>query len=428
MKLRSLVASATLFISSLSLGQVTVGSSCYVPLNNPDEIKGENIDQRLPIASVSKLITSYWAIKKLGLNFRFPTVLHTSPTGDGAYDIHIQGSRDPYFGAERLHFAISELNKRGITKIRNLTFDESFKFFWSIDDREDNRNLAVGFYLPQDPVPDKVRSQLKAFPSLLAGYQETFDRAASSGVKLIEKPQFTVESIEFSSKQNFESKVSTLKTIQSFVVYSPPLSTLLKEMNRNSNNHAANQIFEYLESDSKFSQFIKNELKLEMKDVVMLNGSGDRVDTAEGPRYNESSCSAMLKILMDMHKTLAEEKTSLARVATVIGSNQGNATSLYSNDKTFDSVIAKTGTVNPAVTLGGVASTQKGLVFFMFNMKTQGTAQTWNQGRSMIRRKLIELMDQFDGRLPVNAKSFAFVSFDKKSFSDLNEVKQESLK
>ena len=129
-----------------------------------------------------------------------------------------------------------------------------------------------------------------------------------------------------------------------------------------------------------------------------------------------------------MHKTLTEQRTSMARVATVIGSNQGTATALYNNDKTFDAVIAKTGTVNPAVALGGVASTQKGLVFFMFNMRTRGTAQTWNQGRSQIRKKLIELMDEFDGKVPFNAKSFAFVSFDKRSFADINEGKQEGLK
>jgi D-alanyl-D-alanine carboxypeptidase/D-alanyl-D-alanine-endopeptidase (penicillin-binding protein 4) len=428
MKLGLSLLGLSLLVSLGSHAEASDGASCYVPLSSPEKIKGENISERLPIASVSKLITSYWAIKRLGLDYRFPTQVYVARVSDSLYDLHLEGSRDPYLGAERIHHLISELNKKGITRIRNLTFDESFKFYWSIDDSELNKNLASGFYGPQDPVPEKVRSQLKAYPSLLAGYKKTYQRASASGTRLVESPEFTVQSIEFKPRSEFQQNLSLVRDFQRYAIYSQPLGTLLKEMNRNSNNHAANQIFESLSKESRFSRFAQEQLNLDMKSVVMLNGSGDRVDTNEGAKYNEASCSAMLQILIDLHKTLEEKNSSLARIATVIGSNQGTASALYNNDKTFDSVVAKTGTVNPVVTLGGVASTQKGLVFFMFIMKAKGTGQSWNQGRAEIRKRLVALMDEFDGKVPLHAKSFSFISFDRQSFAEVLTSQKENLK
>ena len=414
MRVGLLTAIAVMFF--VNFAQAEVGSTCYVPLNDPNNIKGENIDVRLPIASVSKLITSYWAVKQKTVNYRFQTVFYVNKVGENLYDLHVQGSRDPYFGAERMHFAISELNKRGITNIRNLTFDENFKFFWSVDDKDKNHGIATGYYLPRDPVPEKVKSQLKAY-KLTEGYKETFDRAAKSGVKMVEKPSFSVQSIDYLGTEDF--KYDPIKMTNTFVVNSTPLVNMLKEMNRNSNNHAANQIFEHLEAEGKFSQFLAKSLNLDMKSVVMLNGSGDRVDMNDGPHYNEATCASMLKILMDFHNTLIAQKSSLAKVAIVIGTNQGTATGLYNNDKTFDTVIAKTGTINPAVTLAGMASTEKGPVFFMFNMKSNGTGKSWAAGRAAIKKKLNELIDHFDGGVRLKARAFSFISFDAQSFSDL---------
>lgn len=425
MKAGLLSVVAALFVVQGALG-VETGASCYVALNDPDNIKGENIDVRLPLASTSKLITSYRAIKEKTVNYKFQTVFYLNKVGDGLYDLHIQGSRDPYFGAERFHYAISELNKRGITKIRNLTFDQNFKFFWFVDDVDSNNSLAGGFYISAlDPRPDTIKSQLKAYRSLTQGYAETLAKAAKVGVKMIPNPVFTVQSIEFQALEDF--KYDSVKMVQSYVVNSPPLSNLLKEMNRNSNNHAANQIFEHFEAFGKFSDFIKKNLNLDKSSIVMHNGSGDRVDTAQGARYNEASCSSMLKILMDMHKTLLLQKSSLTKVATVIGTNQGTATGLYTSDKTSDAVVAKTGTVNPAVTLAGLASTEKGLVFFMFNVKTIGTAQSWGAGRSLIRQKLNKMMNQFDGKVRLKASAFSFISFDGQSFSDLKPTADGNL-
>jgi D-alanyl-D-alanine carboxypeptidase len=442
MKSGLLVVAATMLLTHLAVAQEVAqtkkpvaqkklppaqeGYSCFVPLNDPTNIQGDNIDMKLPIASTSKVITSFWAVKEKGVNYRFPTVFYTSKVGNDLYDLHIQGSRDPLFGVERMHYVISELNKKGITKIRNLTFDENFKFFWSIDDPKLNKSLAEGFYLPRDPVPDKVKAQLKAFP-LLNTYADTYQKGLAAGIKMVPNPVFTVQSIDYESIADFKADPVENEVI--YTAFSAPLANLLKEMNRNSNNHAANQIFEHMKAEEgKFSTFLEKSLDLDDKSITMLNGSGDRYETANGPTYNEASCTGMLKVLMALHQTLLDQKSSLTKIATVIGSNQGTPTSLYTNDKTYDTVVAKTGTVNPAVTLAGMASTKKGLVFFMFNMKTKGTNASWNAGRAAIRKKLTDLMTSFGGGVRLNAKAFTFLSFDNQSFSDMIPAEGDDLK
>lgn len=403
------------FLSSISLvcqaNASNVKALCFSNASNPALVEGVRTQDRMPIASVSKLLTSHWIVKEKGTDYRFRTVVYLSPASNDSYDLHFQGSRDPYFGAEKIHYMISELNKRGIKKIRNMTFDENFKYFWFADDPESSRSIAVGFYVNSDPSKEKVLSQLKAYSKLTAGYAETLEKAKKLKLEMVENPEFTVENIQFLSKNEF----SQVSGSQIFSIASRDLKTILKEMNRNSNNHAANQIFEHLGSAKAYSQFIKNSLGLTSKEILMLNGSGDRVDTAQGARYNEASCEATLKIIIDLHEELKKNKSLFGQIATIIGTNSGSATNLYSNQSTNHSVVAKTGTVNPSVTLGGVASTQKGLVYFMFIVDPKGSFST---ARQTIRTQLIDLIEKNGGPKPVNGQSFNFFTADSETFAE----------
>ncbi len=416
MKLGTLLSAFGVVLFTYHADAAQMSSYCYAPLSDLSKIEGKNIEKRMPIASVSKMVTAYWAVKDRGAQYRFQTLMYITPVGEDIYDLHMQGSRDPYFGAEQLHHVISNLNEKGIKKIRKFTYDENFKFVWFIDDEESNTRLAYGFYDNYDPRPNRVYQELQKYNSFLQGYDETRDKAQKRNIKLLENIEFTVETFEYLPAKEF---VAPSQHTKIFSVNSVPLQTLLKEMNRNSNNHAANQIFEHMGSASKFSSFIENALGLKSQDIVMLNGSGDRVNTAQGPRYNESSCLGMLKILADLHTTLSEQNSSLSQIATVIGTDPGSATNLYSNDTLFDGVIAKTGTVNPAVTLAGLISTQNGPYLFMYNVDPQ---RAFSHGRQIIRQELSELMRDLGGKVRLKGRGFTFVSFDNKSFSEVIPV------
>lgn len=388
-----------------------VAAVCYTPLSKPESIEGLNTTRRLPIASVAKLMTSHWLVRSKGLDYRFRTLVHAVKVENDQYDLHFQGSRDPYFGAEKFHYLISELNKKGISKIRHMTFDENFKYYWFSDDPEANRSVAVGFYLTSEPNSEVVLKQLRAYAKFTQGYEETLAKAKKLNISMNETASFSVDQIDFLKSSDFTMKPGS----NTFVVASRKTAEFLKEMNRNSNNHAANQIFEHLGSARGYKKFIEETLKLTSKDILMLNGSGDRVDTTEGAKYNEATCEATLKILIDLHKDLLAKKSSLSKVATVIGTNSGSATQLYNSDLTRDSVVAKTGTVNPSVTLGGMASTQKGIIFFMFIVDPEGN---FTEARRVIKKHLFELITKNGGAKPINGQSYSFFTADSESFSE----------
>lgn len=404
---RVLAFAAILSIASIEPASAArIQSSCRMKAGDLKSITGSSINDRLPIASVSKVMTSWWIISSRGLRYRFETKFRVTPLEDGRYDVHIEGSRDPYFGKESLHFAISELNRYGVKNIRRLTFDENFKFFCDIT----SSGVAQGFYTPRSPVPSRVLSELKSMKSLTDGYDATYKRASARKIAMLKEPVFVTEEISFKSQADaleLETSAATL------VMHSAPLQVLLKEMNRNSNNHAANQIFEHLGGAEAFQAHALAALGLDETDLRFLNGSGDRVDLPTGKAYNEATCGATLKIIDSLKTLLSKENRSLEHVLAVIGRDTSSTPhKLYNNSLTAGSVMAKTGTVNPSVTLGGLAHTKTGPYIFMFNAKTTGGSD-WSSGRNLIRTNLLSMMRALGGGKPFQYSTPAsFLSFD----------------
>ncbi|MES3039149.1 MAG: D-alanyl-D-alanine carboxypeptidase, partial [Bdellovibrionota bacterium] len=108
-------------------------SYCESSVNSP-EITGHNADKLVPIASVSKVFTTYFAVAKLGAFHRFETTIYVTEfnPATGAAAIHIQGSDDPYFTYDKVFFMIAELNKQGIKTLTKVTFDEGLRTFTKV--------------------------------------------------------------------------------------------------------------------------------------------------------------------------------------------------------------------------------------------------------------------------------------------------------
>lgn len=409
MILRTLVACSLLAFASTA-SAAKLASICYA-LDKTDgklTIRGDQQDQRLPIASVSKVMTAWWGLAEKGPQYRFRTKFHVTPADEKTVDIHIEGSRDPYFGKESLHMALSELHTKGVRKVRKLTFDENFKFYWNVT----SGDVAIGHYDLISPRPTTVLRQLRVHGSMLHGYEATRKAAKARGFEMATKPDISVETIEHRPLADYSVQTET----QTYAMASAPLQALLKEMNRNSNNHAANQIFEHLGGASAFHAFSKNRLNMSEDDMRFVNGSGDRLDIAEVGTYNEASCSSVIRVLRDLRHILKSEKLDLKDVMAVAGVDVSSTTHrLYNNDTTTKALIGKTGTVNPDVTLAGIAHTKDGDLYFMINMATKGTRKDWNSARQMIRTEITKLVREFDGGKPISVKSVQFYSFDEES-------------
>ncbi|RPJ74571.1 MAG: hypothetical protein EHM20_10390, partial [Alphaproteobacteria bacterium] len=92
-------------------------SYCYT--DEQGKLQGENLDKQVRLASVSKLMTSLWAMEVLGPEYRYDTKLFIKGN-----HLHIVGSMDPFMGNEKMFFLVSQLNDLGFTKFDKVTFDK----------------------------------------------------------------------------------------------------------------------------------------------------------------------------------------------------------------------------------------------------------------------------------------------------------------
>ncbi len=154
-------------------------SACSMT-ENSREVIGKNLNERLPIASVSKVYTSLMAVTSFNLEHKFFTQIYVTAAPGGSFDVHLQGSRDPYFNKFKMHMIISRLNEMKVTKIRNLTFDENVKYLHETDTSRGFRAGATyvnPLILKADlefPSPKIVTSELQQLSLILKSYKDSF--------------------------------------------------------------------------------------------------------------------------------------------------------------------------------------------------------------------------------------------------------------
>jgi len=382
--------------------KISLNSQCYMIDNGGDfKVIGDDTQRLFEIASVSKVVTAYWALRELGPQFRFGTQVYIMPVARDLFDVHIQGSKDPFWGRQLTHFLFAELNKYGVYNIRNLTFDENLGFRWQV---------VSDFIEPQYPSADEIAQALDRRIRALAGeYPRTRQEAASLGLSMPKSLAIRAEKVEFQSSSNFRPPSDAKK----FVLKSAPLYRYLKEMNIVSNNHVADKLFEILGGVNRFELFLKNTLGMTSSDVAFINGSGNSVVTSGGKVYNQATCEAIVRIQYKMQKDLRSQyQMGLKDVMAVSGADGGTLSPRY--DAIPNSLTAKTGTVDPAVALSGVLSTQQGEVYFGIFLATTSPSD-WVPARNQVRSKVMNLLQTFGGRKAFSYTARAFLPFDSKS-------------
>lgn len=418
----SLLLSFLICSAALQAHAGKLASLCVLP-ENSKEIKGFNVDKRLPLASVSKLITSLWATTAKGADSRFTTLFYVAPVaGTDAYDVHLKGSLDPYFTEQSLHFLVSRLNQLNVFKIRNLTFDENFKFYFNVNGKQ-RIPQTKGLFNPvdsqrrlTDPSPELVKIILSDKSQWLKNYNKTL---AIYKNDFVHNPKLAIQSIDYLPSAQF-------KPIKpSGFIRSVELVNQLKMMNWNSNNHAANMIFQSLGGKEKFDKWIANDLKLNPQDINFVNGSGNN-NTFDGTAgvYNSATCGAIVRSIKALKKSLEVQKRNLEDAVAVVGADHGATVSRYEkNIGINDGVIAKTGTINSNVALAGMISTKKGNFFFSINVATGGIGKLkrpsksrveaavrgeWNRSRNLIGVELNKIVKSLGGATSINYKSRGF--------------------
>ncbi len=398
----------------MSVQAMAAAPSNHCALNNTTgEISGKNIDTKYNLASVSKVFTTYWATKAKGLDYRYPTQIYLTDLGQDLYDVHLRGSVYPYFDRSMLYFLISELNKRGVKKINNLTYDENFEYATAV---RTNKELAhSNGSQTETEIMRALRSDVN---SLSKGYKIFVKKAkAVVDVDLIPSAYLKVDDINYKSMKVFNPATTT----SHFTLYSSPMHRILKEMNRNSHNFAADKIYEVLSRTGNFKDFMTKNLNISENEFSFYNGSGYPEMISGEKMYNKSTCRVVATMTQDLYKVSAAQGYGLRYVLPVAGRDadlDGDSTvsNLYSNQMTNGSLVGKTGTIDNTIALGGAMLTSEGLIFFHIGVKNNNKYQDRQNSYAVIRSFLTTTIKQHGGKDTINDyQPTPFVPFDEQS-------------
>lgn len=402
------VSLGSLLISSLAFAKFYVNSICHMKTSDKDKVIAgdDNKAKKYPLASLSKIATTLWAIEKLGIDYRHKTNIHITEIAQGSYDVHIEGSRDPFFGQRMGYFLISELNKMQIKKIERLTFDENFLLKWAVESPTVAGGTTANFATIEEQVRHIKRSLEDDFASPIS--MGTYKRLRNmTPVKMTPDPSLDVRHIDFVSRNAFQKSANT----RTFALRSAPLITVLKKMNNQSNNYIADHLFWNMGGTEAFTQFVQSKLSFTNNDLVFYNGSGNNDGSSQSPIYNMGSCESMIKTIYALDRELVQRGKTLEDVIAVAGVDQD---STVKNFPLEGALTAKTGTVNKAKTLAGTIATTEGELIFAILLHTDGPAD-WGAAHNSILRRVKQIAQDMGGAIRLGYKELRTLPFDEAS-------------
>ena len=308
---------------------------------------GINQDKPLRIASISKLYTSFWALKTLGENYRYKTRARYINK-----NLYIE-SNDILFNREHVFRIIRELNAQNIFYIENIYVDKRIKWY--------HRN-GTGAWLGRYDVDHygyNMLSRMKLLfhigPNKKSAYYSSFLKWISSDDPEHNQayPKMYAAGVKFTDKQPIDEQAEVIIAIES-----KTLKTYLKMMNAVSKNTLADDLFEALGGPEKFHPFIFEELNTDKDSIAFYTGSGLNVDLPSIKRYdNLSTCSLSIDLIKKVSEFLSE--VEIEDILDYAPHNEGTLKSRFGNYSNLKGAIAaKTGTLNqkPAYALGGILS------------------------------------------------------------------------
>ncbi len=335
---------------------VTEQSYCYTDENGI--AVGTNVNSKIRLASVSKLITSLWAISELGAHYKYKTKLFIA---DG--NLHIKGGFDPFFDNEKLFFLISQLNQLGYDHFDKITFDSNLLI-----------NLDARYHSEEYPdnSPATIKKIIKTYfntdrwSQTLKQDFESYQKIAPPG-RIRTNVNFNVLDVSFDD--NYES--TNHENVRELTLASPEIVKYLKEMNIKSNNYVADIIFKQLGSNKFFNEFMLNSFQLTEDYIHFFSGSGLPI-TINGKRFdNYSNCSTVVFLIYQLKLSLQKQNLDLEDMVAVPGSDGGTFRNRTFPGDFKNTFVAKTGTLMHTSTLAGALNTNKGFSFFgIFNQTT----------------------------------------------------------
>lgn len=332
-------------------------SYCYT--DEKGNIQGKNLDTKIRLASVSKLLTTLWAVEELGIDYRHDTKLYVKGN-----NLHIAGSFDPFLSNEKMLFLISQLNMLGFTHFEKITYDKNLLIFPQAQQHTDEYPLITR---------ESNARNIKTYFNTAAWskpFKDEYTRLAkmAKAGRFLPEVTMKVDNVAFVETIPFDNKDEDVRML---TLTSPELFKYLKETNVKSNNYSSHTLFRQLGGEAKFEAWLANRYGLTAEKIKLFNGSGLPTVTSGVRKDNYASCSIMLNLIEELKLSAEKQGREIEDVVAVPGSDAGTFRNRLNTSDYKNTFVAKTGTLMHTSTLAGAMSTVAGFSFFgIFNMTT----------------------------------------------------------
>lgn len=358
-------------------------------------LKGRNEHTKVTIASVSKLITSLWAVESLGPDYKYPTKFFLS-----GKKLHIEGSLDPVFSKRKLFFLLAQLNTLGVTELEEITFDDGLRVYSKAEQ-------YIGDVL--NVTPARTAANLKDFwntegwVKLVPAYNEFVKATPKSVRDALNIPD---------SHTDLKMKVGSVKRVNEnplkesdkYLHLSPMLERYLKFLNIVSNNYIADQVFDKLGGEAGFDKYFAS-ISTEMDPdhvslregysegeatVKMFTGSGLNTTRDGGRVDNFANCSMVTLLVERLNTLLTQDQVHISKVVAVPGTDGGTFRTRLQSPRLNKTFVAKTGTLYHTSAIAGLMFSKSGPVSFGVFHQLTG----WKGNAKMVQNHIIsELYD-----------------------------------
>ncbi len=320
--------------------------------------------KKYPLASVSKVVLTAWALDKLGPDYKFENLWYYKKVSDGVYDVYFKANYDPVLNIEKMLYAMSLLRAQGIQKIRQLTVDETTRVY--LDVFKDS-------HVELNEVPVSMERSIEnlriIFNSENWGLQTATAKAnlaqfAQQKGRVITIPSsFSVSQVVYteSKKINVNNYSYVLKMKSSLLL------KYLKDTNVNSNNYVSDMLFKVLGGQVEFKKFQQNRLGLTSNDLSFYTGSGLPVITMGIRADNLGTCVAVLKTLKFIKVLSQQLNFDMGHALLTAGTDNGTYTPTM--PISFNrSMVMKTGRLYdvPTLNVAGTTSLSNGTLYFAY--------------------------------------------------------------
>lgn len=361
----------------LTANKLSYADQAYCYTDEFGQIYGENIDEQVRLASVSKLVTSLWAIDVLGSNYKYNTKLFIK---NG--NLHIAGTFDPFMGNEKMFFLLSQLNGLGYSKFDTITFDKNLLVFPNAQGYNEE--------YPQITSDSIAKNLLMYFntKSWSPNFRELYTQIADASRNRIRKSvTFEIKGAKVVDKNPFEND----PTAKVLTLSSPPLYKYLKEVNVESNNFVAHTLYMQLGGEQKFSDYLVEHFGLTASTIHFWTGSGLPTMQDGKRKDNYATCSSMLSLIQALKQACERQSIELEDIVAVPGSDAGTFRNRVFPADYKNAFVAKSGTLVHTSALAGAMSTKSGFNFYgIFNQTNLITGAKTVQNE-MVRSIMTEL-------------------------------------